>query len=204
MAPLALKPKLLELIKREASRSTVDNPGLIIAKMNSLCEPDIIRELYAASQAGVRIKLVIRGICTLVPGADGISENITVTSIVDRFLEHSRAFVFHNGGATEVFLTSADWMPRNLERRVELMFPVEQENHKQQVLEDLEIQLQDNTQAHRLGQDGRYTRIAVGEGQEAIRSQRTLYEKARLRAESARLEPRQQFSVRRKPPSGLR
>ena len=101
---------------------------MIMAKLNSLNDPDIVAALYAASQAGVPVRLNVRGICTLVPGVAGVSENIEVISIVGRFLEHSRVFYFANGGAREVYLSSADWMPRNLERRVELMFPVQQED----------------------------------------------------------------------------
>ncbi|MFO8065259.1 MAG: polyphosphate kinase 1, partial [Spirochaetia bacterium] len=125
LAPVGLKTRLLQLIDRERRRASPEAPGLIMAKVNSLSHPEIIDALYRASQAGVKVMLNVRGICMLVPGVPGLSENITVVSIVDRFLEHGRAFYFENGGAEEMYLSSADWMPRNLDRRVELMFPVE-------------------------------------------------------------------------------
>ena len=123
MAPIDLKPKLISLIDREIERSVPERPGRIVAKMNSLADPEMISALYRASRAGVRVMLNVRGICMLVPGVAGMSENITVVSVIDRYLEHTRIFWFENGGADELYLSSADWMPRNLDRRVELMFP---------------------------------------------------------------------------------
>jgi len=124
IAPTALKRKLLELITREINRSSMEAPGRIMAKMNALADPEIINALYRASQAGVKVLLNVRGICTLVPGIKGLSENIRVVSIIDHYLEHSRIYYFSNGGAEELYLASADLMTRNLDRRVELMFPV--------------------------------------------------------------------------------
>ena len=123
MAPLGLRQKFLDLIEREIQASTPDRPGLIMAKTNSLEEPEICRALYRASQAGVKVLLNVRGICCLRPGIAGVSENIEVRSIIDRFLEHARVFYFRNGGHEEVYLSSADWMRRNLSKRLELLFP---------------------------------------------------------------------------------
>ena len=127
--------------------------------MNSLCDPDIIAELYEASRAGVKIELLIRGICCLRTGIPDISENITVHSIVGNFLEHSRIFYFRNGGEEEVYCASADWMPRNLDKRVEIMFPVEKEELKREVIHILDVQLSDNVKAHVLQPDGSYEKI---------------------------------------------
>ncbi|MDR2136534.1 MAG: polyphosphate kinase 1, partial [Treponema sp.] len=128
IAPTSLKHRLLELIDREISRSDRETPGRIMAKLNSLADTDVIDALYRASGAGVKVSLCVRGVCTLVPGEPGLSENIQVRGIIDRYLEHSRIYYFANGGAEELYLSSADWMPRNLERRVELMFPVLQDD----------------------------------------------------------------------------
>jgi polyphosphate kinase len=133
--------------------------------MNSLIEPQIIQALYRASQAGVTCQLIVRGICALKPGLPGVSENITVRSIVGRFLEHSRACYFLNGGDEELFLASADWMERNFFRRIEVAFPVQRGAHRERILEDLEICLDDNVNAWQLGPDGEYTRIAAGDGE---------------------------------------
>ena len=124
MAPTSLRERFLKLIERERRRAEDGQAAEIRAKMNSLVDEEMIRALYDASQAGVRIRLNVRGICCLRPGVKGVSETIEVVSIVDRFLEHSRIFHFRNGGDEEVYLSSADWMPRNLDRRIELLFPV--------------------------------------------------------------------------------
>ena len=129
MAPHGLRAKFTALIEREIERARGDGQALIMAKMNSLVDPGIIGLLYEASRAGVEVLLNIRGICCLQPGIEGISENIRVVSVIDRYLEHSRIFYFQNGGAEEVYLSSADWMTRNLDRRVELMFPVDDPKH---------------------------------------------------------------------------
>jgi polyphosphate kinase len=130
--------------------------------MNSLVDPAVIQEFYDASNAGVAIQLNVRGICCLRPGVAGLSEGIRVVSIVDRYLEHSRAFVFRNGGATEVYLSSADWMPRSLDRRVELMCPVDDPSGKKKIIEALEAQLADNQKARMLLPDGTYRRVSPG------------------------------------------
>lgn len=144
LAPLWLRDKFLNLIKREEKNAREGKKAHIIAKMNSLCDRGIIAALYAASNAGVKIELIVRGICCLKVGIPGVSENITVRSIVGNFLEHSRIFYFLNDGAEEIYMGSADWMPRNLDKRVEILFPVESEELKNEVIEILRIQLEDN------------------------------------------------------------
>ena len=156
LAPLWLRDRFLELILQEETNAREGRPAHIIAKMNSLCDKEVIMALYKASAAGVKIELIIRGICCLKTGIPGISENITVKSIVGNFLEHSRIFYFYNNGWENVFMGSADWMPRNLDRRVEILFPVEDEECKKQVIHILDIQLQDNVKAHYLQSDDTY------------------------------------------------
>lgn len=156
LAPLWLRDRFIELIHQEEVNAREGRPAHIIAKMNSLCDKGIIMALYKASAAGVKIELIIRGICCLKTGIPGISENITVKSIVGNFLEHSRIFYFYNNGWENVFMGSADWMPRNLDRRVEIMFPVEDEACKKEVMHILDIQLQDNVKAHYLQLDDTY------------------------------------------------
>ena len=156
LAPLWLRDRFAELIHQEEINAREGRPAHIIAKMNSLCDKGIIMALYKASAAGVKIELIIRGICCLKTGIPGISENITVKSIVGNFLEHSRIFYFYNNGWENVFMGSADWMPRNLDRRVEIMFPVEDEPCKKEVMHILDIQLQDNVKAHYLQPDDTY------------------------------------------------
>ena len=160
--------------------------------MNSLMDAAIIEELYAASGAGVPIRLNVRGICCLRPGVPGLSENIQVVSIVDRYLEHSRAFVFHNGGDREVYLSSADWMPRNLDRRVELMFPLLQQECSARVMEALDAQFADNQKARRLLPDGAYQGITPGKA-EPLRSQETLYRALRADHDRIRSTPPARF-----------
>jgi polyphosphate kinase len=147
---------LVGLIRREIEQAQQGKAGQIIAKMNSLVDPQIIATLYEASQAGVQIDLIVRGICCLRPGLAGISENIRVISIVGRYLEHSRIFYFHNDGQSEMYLGSADWMPRNLDRRVEAVTPVEAPNLVTKLKEILEIMLADNRYAWELKPDGSY------------------------------------------------
>ena len=154
LAPINMKDRILELIDREIKQSSPESPGRIIAKMNSLSDPDVIKALYRASQGGVRIQLCVRGICMLVPGVEGMSENIQVVSIIDRFLEHSRVFFFNNAGSQEFYISSADWMPRNLERRVELWIPVLQPDLQEELRLILEAYFKDNTQAWRLSSSG--------------------------------------------------
>lgn len=170
VAPTDLKPKLFEYIEREAEHARQGKPAKIIAKMNSLSHQPIIDQLYKASQAGVQIELIVRGVCCLCPGVKGLSENIRVTSIVDRFLEHTRMFYFENGGKEEIYISSADWMTRNLTRRIELMCPVEDEQLKQSMIQILRLYLADNVKARKLLQTGKYERI-MPEEKQPLRSQ---------------------------------
>jgi polyphosphate kinase len=199
IAPTDLKRRLIELIDREAKRSSPQSPGRIMAKMNSLADSDVIEALYRASCAGVRILLNIRGICMLVPGAPGLSENIRVISIVDRYLEHSRVFCFANGGNEEVYLSSADWMPRNLERRVELMFPALQADIREEVRGILEACFRDNQQSWQLGADGVWTRRAPEKDEEPFRAQEYFLSRAEKAAENP-WAAKQEFIVRRGSP----
>jgi polyphosphate kinase len=162
MAPLGLRPKLLEMIEAETQRKKHGQKAVILAKLNSLVCPKIIDALYEASQAGVKIKLNIRGICCLRPGVKGLSENISVVSIVDRFLEHGRVLFFYHGGDERVFISSADWMPRNLERRVELLVPIEDRALQTRLISVLESYFEDNVKARRLNADGSYSRVKQG------------------------------------------
>ena len=158
--PGRLKQKFIDLIEREVDVSTPDRPGLIMAKVNSLQDRDIIRALYRASQGGVKVMLNVRGICCLRPAVPGASENIEVTSIIDRYLEHSRIFYFRNGGHEEVYLSSADWMHRNLERRIEILFPVTAASLRRRLIEVLRIYFADNVKSRRLMPDGSYQKIS--------------------------------------------
>ena len=159
LAPLWLKDRFLYLIDREKRYAREGNPAHIIAKMNSLCDRDIIAALYEASAAGVQIDLIVRGICCLKVGIPGVSEHITVRSIVGTFLEHSRIFYFENNERPELYCSSADWMPRNLERRVEILFPVEEETLKEELMHILTVQLADTVKASVLQPDGSYERV---------------------------------------------
>jgi polyphosphate kinase len=197
IAPLGLPERIIALIDREAA---LGSKGRIVAKMNALVDAPVIKALYRASQAGVSIDLIVRGICCLRPGVPGTSDNIRVTSIVDRFLEHARIFSFENGGKREVYLSSADWMPRNFQRRVEVMFPVEDEALRDRVSDEiLGIALADNVKARRLNPDGTYTRLrpegatngangtngtAPSAGPKPLRSQYRFMELAREKAQS--------------------
>jgi polyphosphate kinase len=173
VAPGHLAQRLTGLIERERAHAEAGCPARIIAKMNSLVDPQIIESLYRASQAGVRIDLIIRGICCLRPGLPGVSDNIRVVSIVDRYLEHSRITYFQNGDDPEVFLASADWMPRNFRRRVEIMFPIEDHQLKRRVVDGiLGVVLADNVKARELQADGTYRRVTPARaGEPSIRSQ---------------------------------
>jgi polyphosphate kinase len=162
VAPTDLKPKLFELIRREAEHAAAGRAAGIIAKMNSLSNQETIDELYGASVAGVQIELIVRGVCCLRPGIPGVSDNIKVRSIVDRFLEHSRIFYFENGGEPEVWLSSADWMTRNLTRRIELMCPVFDERLKAIVIQILKMSLHDNVKARELQANGQYRFVHNG------------------------------------------
>lgn len=158
-SPFELHRSMLEKLDREAAIAREGRPARVILKMNALVEPQAINALYRASQAGVRIDLIVRGVCALRPGVPGLSDNISVRSIVGRFLEHSRVFWFGNDGQPEIFCSSADWMDRNFFRRVEIAFPIRREKYKRNVLRDLETYLADNTQAWALDGEGRYRRI---------------------------------------------
>lgn len=176
VAPIGLRQKFIDLIEREIQASTPDRPGLIMAKTNSLEDAEICRTLYRASQAGVRILLNVRGICCLRPGVPGVSDNIEVRSIVDRFLEHARVFYFRNGGHEEVYLSSADWMKRNLSKRLELLFPVIDPKHRRRLVDALKVYFADNVKAWRLSADGTYERVRR-KGQR-VRAQQTFYKEA--------------------------
>nr|WP_244310429.1 polyphosphate kinase 1 [Leptospira noumeaensis] len=170
-APTFLKEEFLHLIQRETDNAKNGKQARVIFKMNSLVDPDIILKLYEASQAGVKIDLIIRGICCLRPGIPGVSDRINVRSIVGRYLEHSRIYSFENGGKPEVYLASADCMPRNFLRRIEVMFPILQDKHKKRIGKILELLLRDNTQARVLESDGSYTRLTPGDDDPAVNSQ---------------------------------
>jgi polyphosphate kinase len=186
MAPTQLRERVLKLIERERRRAQEGQQAEIRAKMNSLVDEDIIRALYEASQAGVRIRLNVRGICSLRPGVKGVSETIEVVSIVDRYLEHARVFYFRNGGDEEVYLSSADWMPRNLDSRVELLFPLEAPELRQKALSALDAFFQDNQKARQLLPDGSYRRRRPARGEEPFRAQLHLYREAQRAAERVR------------------
>src|SRR5207253_7997589 len=175
VAPTELRDELLERIRREASRAREGRPARIIAKMNSLVDRKLIEELYAAGAAGVKIDLIVRGICCLRPEVPGLSDNIRAISIIDRYLEHARVFFFENAGSPEYLLASADWMPRNLDRRVEIAFPVLDPRLQGHLREILEIQLADTVKARRILADGTSERIRAVAGR-ALRSQQRLYE----------------------------
>lgn len=159
LAPLWLKDKFLFLIQREKENALQNRPARIIAKMNSLCDPDVIKALYEAAAAGVKIELIVRGICCLRTGVEGTKDNISVRSIVGNFLEHARIFYFENGGNAELYMGSADWMPRNLERRVEILFPVLNPELKEKVWHILDVQLRDTVKAQLLKPDGTYEKV---------------------------------------------
>jgi polyphosphate kinase len=166
VAPGSLRERCLELVEREAAHARAGREARIIAKMNSLVDPEMVRTLYRAAQDGVTIDLLVRGICAVRPGVPGISDRIRVTSIVGRFLEHSRVWLFENGGEREYYLGSADWMPRNFERRVEVVVPVEDPNHGVRLRRLLETSLADTRQAWDLHADGTYTQRRASDGRE--------------------------------------
>jgi polyphosphate kinase len=204
VAPHGLHDRIIALIEREAA---LGSRGRIIAKMNALVDAQVIKALYRASQAGVSIDLIVRGICCLRPGVPGTSDNIRVISIVDRFLEHARIFHFGNGGKGEVYLSSADWMPRNFQRRVEVMFPVEDEGLRERVIDEiLKIALKDNVKARRLRSDGSYVRGRIdavnGESDgPPLRSQYRFMELAREKAQAGPQGAGGTYHVRTTPPA---
>jgi polyphosphate kinase len=183
VAPFDLKDRVIQLIEREAEHARKGEPARIVAKMNALQDASVIRALYAASQAGVEIDLLVRGICCLRPGLEGVSSRIRVTSVVDRFLEHSRVFAFGAGDRTEVYLASSDWMPRNFQRRVEVMFPVEDPAIRARLLDEvLGFYMKDNVKARRLLVDGQYVRST--DNGSPFRSQAMLLETAKRSGEA--------------------
>jgi len=170
MSPAQIKPKILSLIQNEARKKT---EGQIIAKVNSLVDEDVIRALYKASQAGVKIDLIVRGICCLKPGVEGVSENIRVISILGKYLEHPRVFYFKND-QTGVYISSADWMPRNLVRRIELLTAIKDKDAQTKILQILKLQIADNCLAHELQSDGSYIKVKRAEGDKVINNHRML------------------------------
>ena len=179
VAPIWMKYSFLQMIKDEENNARAGKKAHIIAKMNALCEPMIMEALYKASAAGVKIDLIVRGICSLKTGIPGVSENITVRSIVGNFLEHARIFYFYADGAEKVFMGSADWMPRNLDRRVEIVFPLKQENTKAEAMHILKVQLADNVKARIMDADGKYEKLDR-RGKKPICAQDQFCEEARL------------------------
>jgi polyphosphate kinase len=177
-APINLRETLLELIKVETESAKRGGSGQISAKVNSLVDKELIDALYAASQAGVKIRLNVRGICCLIPGKKGLSENIKVVSVVDRLLEHARVFYFEHDGDDKLFISSADWMGRNLDRRVELMIPVEESVCKSRLIKILRLYFDDNFSGMELQTDGSYQAVSKKKKKGTIRSQQALYEEA--------------------------
>ncbi len=177
VAPLTLRQGMLQLIEREVAHVQAGEPGRIIAKMNSLVDAEMIQALYRASQAGVEIDLIVRGICCLRPGVPGVSDRIRVTSIIGRFLEHARIFYFTNNGDEEIYIGSADWMPRNLDRRVEAVTPVLDREAMQELKDILDIMLADNRYAWDLDADGEFVQRIPGEGEPVISTHDQLMER---------------------------
>ena len=188
-APLGLRDRLLELIQNETERSRQGQKGRIVLKLNSLVCPTMMDALYEASQAGVQVQLNIRGICCLRPGVAGLSENISVVSIIDRYLEHARILYFENGGEPLVFISSADWMPRNLDRRVELLVPVEDPAAAARLLDIVETCLGDNVQGRRLLSDGTWERITPASKRKTVHAQEIFFRQAK---DAAKASERQQ------------
>ena len=176
-APFTLQAKMVELIDRETKHAEAGRDASIIVKINALTEPGVMRALYRASQAGVSVDMIIRGICCLRPGVPGLSENIRVISVVGRFLEHSRVFYFHNGGRHEVYCSSADWMVRNLINRVEVCFPIEDPELATRLREEMEVYLQDNCQSWVLQPDGTYAQRTPAEGEARFSAQNVLLDR---------------------------
>ncbi len=193
VAPLELRAQLLSLIESETQRCKEGQPGHIMAKLNSLVDTEIIQALCRASQQGVRIQLNVRGTCCLRPGVPKLSQNIEVISIVDRFLEHSRILYFHHGGEPLVFISSADWMPRNLDRRVELLVPIEDSALQARLISVLKLTFQDNVKARRLLPDGRYEKPQRDGTAKVVRTQQSFYEQARNAAKQAQQDRYQTF-----------
>lgn len=198
VAPIWMKKRFLEMIKRETKNAKDGKPAKIVAKCNSLCDKKIILALYEASCAGVQIDLIVRGICCLVAGKLGVSENIRVRSIVGTFLEHARIFYFYNDGHEEIYMGSADWMPRNLDRRVEIVFPIEQEDLVEKAKHILKLQLDDTLKAHCLLPDGTYQKVDR-RGKEAIEAQREFCKEALAAASSKKKIKKRTFEPGKAP-----
>jgi polyphosphate kinase len=186
MAPTQLRARFLKLVERERQRAEAGQAAEIRAKMNSLVDEEMIRALYDAAKAGVKVRLNVRGTCCLRPGLKGVSDTVEVVSVVDRYLEHARVFYFRNGGDEEVYLSSADWMTRNLDKRIELLFPVESPEARQKVLSALDAAFQDNVKGRRLQADGAYKRRRLGKGDEPLRMQVVLYREMKAALQRAR------------------
>src|SRR5262245_30007805 len=197
-APTGLRQRIIELIEGETHRRQQGQQASIDAKINSLVDVEIINALYAASQAGVPIRLNVRGVCFLCPGVPGLSDNISVVSIVDRYLEHSRILHFHHGGDELMFISSADWMPRNLDRRIELLVPVEDQSAKSRLTTILETYFEDNVKARVLQADGSYKRVKAGR-KKSRRSQELLYDEVRRRVREAEQSQTTTFEPHRAP-----
>jgi polyphosphate kinase len=195
VAPFYLKRRIIELIDREIQRSTPESPGLIKAKLNALADSDIIEELYKASRAGVKILLNVRGACTLIPGLPGLSENIEVRSVLGRYLEHGRILSFRNGGSEEVYLSSADWLPRNFEKRIELMFPVLDERLARECRKILDTYFEDSQHSYRMKPDGGWE--ALRAEKHGVYAQEALYKRVKRLADVAEAPP-EQLKVRKR------
>jgi polyphosphate kinase len=202
-APITLREGVLQMIDSEIERKRQGQKALVMAKMNSLADPLVIEKLYEASKAGVEVRLLVRGICCLRPGVPKLSEHIQVISVVDRLLEHSRVFYFHQGGDAKVYISSADWMPRNLDRRVELLVPVVDRACRRRLMKSIEVSFSDTVKARILQSDGTYKRVAKPRGRKkAIRSQAVLFERARREAEEAEDEARRMVFEPHRPRTG--
>lgn len=193
IAPLNLRERFLYLIDQETKNAEDGKPAKIIAKMNSLVDKQIIESLYKASSAGVKIQLIVRGICCLRPKVLKISDNITVVSIVGRFLEHSRIFYFYNDGEELIYLSSADWMNRNLDRRVELLFPIENIEIKEKIKDTLKIYLKDTLRAKKLNNDGSYSSIDK-RGKKPLDSQETFYQRSLIKNDKSSVSDKVKMS----------
>jgi polyphosphate kinase len=192
---------LLELIDGEAKRKQQGQKAHIVAKVNSLADPKLIEALYAASQAGVDVKLNVRGICCLRPGVPGLSDNIQVISIVGRYLEHARIFYFYHGGDERVYISSADWMPRNLDKRVELLVPVDDIASRRRLINIMDTYFRDTSKARRLLPDGSYERIRPAGNDAPVSSQEVLYREAQQAVRAAEESRATVFEPHRAPES---
>lgn len=199
VAPSRLQTVMIEKIEREAANQRAGKPARMLVKVNGILEPAVVKALYRASQAGVKIDICCRGICSLRPGVPGVSDTIRVTSVVDRFLEHTRIFYFENAGNPEVYVGSADWMDRNLSRRVEVVFPIEQPDLRQRVIDILKVALADNMKARELTPDGTYRRAKPADGAAQLRSQTRFMEQASEAGTRAAAPPTTEVPVAPKP-----